>query len=500
MTPARGLAPEPGGIAHLPTSLDPRDAELLERLWMRLRVHNSDDFEQSCLDLIDHADGRLRGTSRVHRYDVGSTLNHWIVPPRWHVRDVVLEGPDGMPIEVGDHPLGVWAYSSGVDVELDLEELLARTASRPDLPGAVEFRFRAMYRHWEDTWGIALPHHRVAELAPGRYHLRIETDRSDEPMPLFEYGLDGASDRTIYLVAHLDHPGQVNDSLSGCLAALQSLEAIEARFPTTKFSYRVLLVPEVIGTVMYLGADAERVAKAWFAFCPNMTSHEAPLALCRSKSGSSMLDVALHQALREVGSAHVVGKFSAYPDCGDEICFDTVGYRIPTSTLSRVGSAFPAYHTSADDLASFLQPANVARHGEFVNVVVEALSMLERDWSPSATFDGVPCLSNPALDLYLDSSNVNNVHRRENEFVDLDGRPVNARKVMEAVLEAIDHGSLTILEIAYALALPFAFIDAYARRFVDGGLATAGPAERRHTVGWVSGVAVTDPDPGVTTG
>ena len=42
-----------------------------------------------------------------------------------------------------------------------------------------------------------------------------------------------------------------------------------------------------------------------------------------------------------------------YVDCGDEISFNTVGYDIPASTLSRIGEQFVDYHMSSDNLDNF---------------------------------------------------------------------------------------------------------------------------------------------------
>ena len=40
------------------------------------------------------------------------------------------------------------------------------------------------------------------------------------------------------------------------------------------------------------------------------------------------MDLALVQALEQSGEPHLKGAFQEYPDCGDEICFDTVGLKI----------------------------------------------------------------------------------------------------------------------------------------------------------------------------
>ena len=46
-------------------------------------------------------------------------------------------------------------------------------------------------------------------------------------MPVLEYHIEGAVSDTICLVAHFDHPGMVNDSLSGCIAFINCGDARE---------------------------------------------------------------------------------------------------------------------------------------------------------------------------------------------------------------------------------------------------------------------------------
>lgn len=210
-----------------------------------------------------------------------------------------------------------------------------------------------------------------------------------------------------------------------------------------------------------------------------MTAHDAPLALCLSKQANSFLDLAIRIALKELSANHVVGQFHKYPDCGDEICFDTVGYDIPTSTLSRVGEAFRLYHSSQDDLPTFLQPDWQARHQELTAVLVGALSSVEENIGLRATFRGNPCLSNPALDLYLCPGNVNNQRVAEGDLRDLEGGTIDARNFMEFFLGCLSRADTTVLEIAYSANLPVAYVRDYAHRFAAKGLATLCPVDRR---------------------
>ena len=259
-----------------------------------------------------------------------------------------------------------------------------------------------------------------------------------------EYYIQGTAPDTICLVAHFDHPGMVNDSLSGCVALLQAMEMLEMSFDKTRYSYRLLLVPEHIGSVAWLSRNQNIVPDICFTLSANMTAHDAPLAMCFSKSGCSMMDLAVMQALDQTSEPHLRGAFQEYPDCGDEICFDTVGLNIPSTTISRTGEMFREYHCSGDNLQLFLQDDWQERHQKTVKVICDALIMIETNAFFKPNFHGLPCLSHPSLNLYLDATNLNNICQSHNLLRSHDGVGVDARAFMEFFLSALNEERVSI--------------------------------------------------------
>jgi aminopeptidase-like protein len=475
---------------HPMLSVPEKYQKLLRRLGPLNRVHNGEDMAAAVQALSDFCSTHLQGRVQVHEYRPGARYNHWIVPPRWYVRDFRVVGPDGQTIlSRADHPLALSPFSYPADVELTRAELLEKTISRADRPSNFSFYFRRMYRHWERGWNISLPLDVATKLPEGQYRVTIDTEFTDEPMLIFEYVVQGRSDATVFLVGHLDHPGQVNDSLSGCIASLQVAEALEELNP--EYTYRVWLLPEIVGSAVHLKANEHLIDSAMFAMCPNMTAHDAPLALCLSKSQTSLLDLAMRLALRASEQPHVVGDFHKYPDCGDEISFDTVGYSIPATTLSRIGEMFPSYHSSDDTVENFLDPDCQNRHQQFVGVLTTALRYVERNRIVRPLFRGNPCLSNPDVSLYLSPGNINNLRTADGTMRTLGGKDIDLRNFMEFFLDAVAREGVSLLEIAHASDLPFDFVAGYAERFVDRQLAMLEPVTGRSALPVVSRTSLT---------
>lgn len=474
--------------SDLPT-LPTKYQKLLERLAPLNRVHNGTEMTAAVQILVDFCATHMKGRSVVHTYTPGDRFNHWIVPQHWQVNEFKVTGPDGRTIaSSADHPLALSPYSCSADIKLDKAALLRKIVTREDRSTAYSFYFRRMYRHWEQDWNISLPYDLLQQLPDGEYHVKIDVDFTDDPMPVFEHVIEGRTKETVFLAAHLDHPGMVNDSLSGCIASLQIAEALSNADPN--YTYRVLLVPEIIGSAVYLKANEALVENTLFALCPNMSAHDAPLAFCKSKSQTSLLDLALGIAVAEAPEPHVVGEFHKYSDCGDEISFDAVGYDIPTSTLSRIGELFSNYHSSDDNLETFLLPDWQARHQRFVETLITAFQYLERNRELVPTFRGNPCLSNPDLDLYLTPSNINNAKIASNTRKSFDGKEIDLRFFMEYFLDALNN-KVSILEISDATKLPFDFVYDYALEFAAKNLADLRPVNRRYSAPKVAGTALT---------
>ena len=443
---------------------------LVADLHLLNRVHNSPDFERSLFIIRDWVDQQgFLGDVRVLDYPAGSEINYWRVPPRWEVHEFRLEDTQGRVIlDQSAHPLVVTPYSESFEGTLGRDELLEHVISRDDLPEAVPFVFRRMYRHWESGWSLALPKVLVESLNDDQYRVTLRTEHRNEPMQLLEYTRRGRTSRHVQLTAHLDHPGQCNDSLSGVVGALCAVRAVEELFPEPYFTFSVLIVPEIVGSSVYLAEETEVCESLSYCLCPNMLGHDAPLAICLSKRGKSQLDKACRLAAHSNTAEHLVGAWHKYPDCGDEISYDAPGLDIPASTVSRVGEAFPYYHSSLD------RPETIdpGRFEEAVKVMADALGYLERNALPRARIKGLPALANPALDLYLEPRNMNNLlnpsaDRRVNDLVS--GEPVDLRLFQEFFLSNVG-GRASLVDIALEFAIPFEFVESYARACAEKGL------------------------------
>jgi aminopeptidase-like protein len=156
------------------------------------------------------------------------------------------------------------------------------------------------------------------------------------------------------------------------------------------YTYRLLLLPETIGSVAYLSHQSEMVPKMMGGLFLEMLGLQNPHALQLSFQGNTEVDRCLSQALKQSDADAWTGAFRTVVG-NDERQFNAPGVRVPMLSLSRVmrtnsGTTpyYPEYHSSQDtpELAS---PARLA---ESRDLVLKMIDTIEGNQVPVNLYQG----------------------------------------------------------------------------------------------------------------
>lgn len=393
---------------------------------------------------------------RICEYPSGADCNGWIVPPAVIPIKATLMRGRALVYDGLGSPLGVPALCPSVRMDLTLDELAPHLFSSEENPDAIPYHWTNLYRPGEKIWGFCLPKTLRDSLAPGRYSIEIETETKPGTMKVFDYILPGESSKTILLNAHNCHPFQANDDISGCaigIAVMQRLRTISKR----RFSYRLVIAPELIGTAHWLeglGREAESLSATIML---KSLGNAAPLKLQNSFSGSAAIDRAAHHAMRHRFSDYLSGPFrTVYGN--DETVFEAPGYEIPSISLTRF--PFSSYHTDADRPETL----STAALQESLDVVLDIVEAMESDLVFKGTAHGLVSLSNPRYDLY---------RAAPAPGIDCESYPeINARwNLLMNCLPRLLDGRTGLLEIADRHRLPVREVREYVERWAEKGLA-----------------------------
>ena len=414
--------------------------------------------------------------TRIISYPCGKKINHWSLPPYWNCKKAILKDSDGNIIaDKSRNNLEVFSYSPSFRGEIGLEELQKHLFSDPKRPEAIIFHFRNQYRHWDPIWGFSIPHSKRLELTDQKYFVEIDSSLSfDKELVQADLYHKGENPEIEYLfLGHFDHPSMVNDGLAGCIAAFEIINRLKNI--KTRFSYRAFASVEIVGSMAYLHNDKMIQKNTKEALFLGFSGIKSPLIYQKSYFEKSKIDLIVEHLLffnNEDNSLLSHREIAG----NDENIFDSVGYEIPTGTLMRW--PFPEYHSNFDNV----EITSKDKIEEVVNFGLRIVHILENDRKIIANYKGVPCLSNPDINLYLspevisnivESDQLSKISLNDNSFIDyinyLNDNSNLLYPFMNNVVRLAD-GEHTILDISRKSGIPFFFAEAYINEMVKKDL------------------------------
>jgi len=284
---------------------------------------------------------------RIHRYPTGTKCWTWTVPEKWACREAHLETLDGRRLfSTTEHPLHVVSYSLPFSGEVARIDLLKHLHVHPRDPDAIPF----VQEYYERDWGLCCSWKMRETLRDDAYRVRIESVFSYGSLKVGEMIVKGVSDDSIVLCAHLCHPAQANDGLSGVAVGLEVMRQLQKRVGL-RYTYRMLLLPETIGLIAWLSQNMALIPTLKGGLFLDMLGTSLPFALKHSLVDSSECDQGFALAFR----AHAPsGQVTAFHPESDEWQLKSHGVQVPMLAFSRLspetgfGWPYPEHHSDRD--------------------------------------------------------------------------------------------------------------------------------------------------------
>ena len=303
----------------------------------------------------------------LHEVPTGSVCFDWNVPQEWNIREAYVKDADGKKvIDFAKHNLHVVGYSEPIHQKMSLEELQNHLYSIAEYPDAIPY----VTSYYKRGWGFCLTHEEREKLQGGEYEVYIDSELKEGSLTYGEILLKGESQEEILLSTYICHPSMANNELSGPTVAIHIAKWLKSL--PKRYSYRILFVPETIGSICYLSRHYKEMKENTIAgFVLTCIGDEGDYSYLESIEGDTLADEVARHVLFHIDKDYK--KYSFLQRGSDERQYCSPGIDLPVVDLMRTKyGRYKEYHTSKDDL-DFISVKGLAGGYEMVQKCIEAL-------------------------------------------------------------------------------------------------------------------------------
>ena len=221
----------------------------------------------------------------------GTAVFDWVIPKEWNIRDAWIKDSAGNKVvDFKKSNLHVVGYSIPVDKKVTLEELKRVVYTQPDQPDVIPY----VTSYYQERYGFCMTQNEKDRLQEDVYHIYIDSDLKDGSLTYGEIIIPSTqgSKEEIFLSTYICHPSMANNELSGpavtTYLARWLLEKKERRY-----SYRIVFVPETIGSITYLAQrDHLRMMKEYVraGFNISCVGDDRTYSYVSSRNGDTLAD------------------------------------------------------------------------------------------------------------------------------------------------------------------------------------------------------------------
>ena len=339
--------------------------DLCRELFPICRSITGDGFRQSLSTLNKHIP-----TLKTIEVPSGTKCFDWEIPQEWDIRNAYIIAPDGKKFcDLKQSNLHVVNYSTPVNKTITLDELQEHLYSLPEQPNAIPY----ITSYYEQRWGFCITHEEREQLKKGKYKVFIDSDLKEGYLTYGELIILGETDEEVFLSTYLCHPSMANNELSGPVVTTFLAKWL-VKLKRKKYTYRIVIVPETIGSITYLSRNYKKMKdKVVAGFNVTCIGDEGAYSYLPSRHGNTLSDkVALH-VLKNLHPDFVT--YSFLDRGSDERQYCSPGIDLPVCSIMRTKyGCYPEYHTSLDNL-NLVTPVGLLGGYEVLRKSIECIEM-----------------------------------------------------------------------------------------------------------------------------
>lgn len=338
--------------------------QLAQELWPINRSITGDGVRETLKKISNHLP-----QLKIKSIPSGTQVFDWTVPKEWSVKEAYIITPAGEKIcDYSKNNLHIVGYSIPFEGEMSLHELKKHLYTLPAQPNAIPY----VTSYYKDRWGFCLSHKKFDSLKNGTYKVVVNSNLFDGELNYGELLIRGKSDNEIFLSTYICHPSMANNELSGPTVVTflsKWLQEIEE----TQYSYRIIFIPETIGSISYLSQNYKIMKKKIFAgFNVSCVGDDRAYSYLPSRNGNTISDLIAKHVLKWTDPNFI--EYSWLDRGSDERQYCAPGIDLPIASILRTKfGKYPEYHTSLDNLENVVSPKGLDGGYWAIRKAIEAI-------------------------------------------------------------------------------------------------------------------------------
>ena len=321
--------------------------QLAQELWPINRSITGDGVRETLKIISNHLP-----QLKIKSIASGTQVFDWTVPKEWSVKEAYIITPAGEKIcDFSENNLHIVGYSVPFEGEMSLDELKKHLYTLPAQPDAIPY----VTSYYKERWGFCLSHKKFDSLKNGNYKVVVNSKLFDGELNYGELLIKGKKDKEIFLSTYICHPSMANNELSGPTVVTflsKWLQEIEE----TQYSYRIVFIPETIGSISYLSQNYKTMKKKILAgFNVSCVGDDRAYSYLPSRNGNTISDLIAKHVLKWIDPDFI--EYSWLDRGSDERQYCAPGIDLPIASILRTKyGRYPEYHTSLDNLENVVTP------------------------------------------------------------------------------------------------------------------------------------------------
>jgi aminopeptidase-like protein len=306
---------------------------------------------------------------QLHEISTGTSVLDWKIPNEWNIEEAFITDENGNKIiDFKKNNLHVVNYAIPIDKVISFEELLPHLYYKEELPDAIPY----VTSYYKEKWGFCLSYRQFLELdKSAKYHVCIKSTLKPGSLTYGDLVIKGKSKKEILFTSYLCHPSMANNELSGPLTVAFLYNELSKR-KNLKYTYRFVIAPETIGSIVYLDKNGDYLKENLLAgYVLTCCGDKGTISYKHSRRINSLADSWFKRTAKILNTN--VRYYDFDPLGSDERQYCSPGYNLPVGSFMRTKyHEFKEYHTSLDN-KSFISFEALNENIHFLNHLIDTI-------------------------------------------------------------------------------------------------------------------------------